>query len=114
MNPEQIECVKCEPEEIERLKYEIESRLPEIFSILAEAIKESGVSGNFDTEIKIDAVKIQSFDASEDLQSRTLSLPTEAPSFSIAIEEQQVLRASSEWRQPCPDPVIAPEGCWWR
>ena len=112
MNSEPIECVKCEPEEIERLKYEIESRLPEIFSILAEAIKESGVSGNFDTEVKIDAVKLQSFHKAEDLKSRTLSLVTESPKFSLAIEDQQVLRATGGWRKPCPDPNVAPNGCW--
>lgn len=112
MNSEQIECVKCEPEEIERLKYEIESRLPEIFSILAEAIKESGVSGNFDAEIKIDAVKLQSFHASDELASKTMLLPIEAPRFALAIEDQQVFRATGGWRKPCPDPRIAPDGCW--
>lgn len=109
---QQIDCLECEPEEIERLKHEIESRLPEILAILAEAIKKSGVSRNFDVELKIDTVRLESSDEPQNLASNRFSLTSKTPVSSIAIKGQQVLRASSVWHQPCPDPGIAPDGCW--
>jgi len=99
-------------EEAERLKCEIELRMPKIFSILGEAIKESGASGNIEAEIKLSAVSLQFIHQSQDVASKTSLLTSKHPKFSIKIEDQQVLKATGGWVKPCPDPLIAPDGCW--
>jgi len=97
-------------EEMEKLKKQIDLRLSEIFSILGEALNESGIPGNFEAEIKLSAIKA----SKSPHESGSQELPPESKrmEFSIAIEDQQVLRATGGWIKPCPDPVIAPNGCW--
>lgn len=62
------------------------------------------------SELKTEAIIGK--DEPQKLASKTFSLTSKTPVSSLANKKQQVLRASSVWYQPCPDPGIAPDGCW--
>jgi hypothetical protein len=101
----------CTHNELKQLKVELERELPKIFAILGEAINASNVPGNFDLEIRLNSVNVvNAVDSSNGGSGQTP--PSQTRTFSIVVNDEQVLQARGGWRKPCPDPGIAPNGCW--